>query len=194
MSHRFASTALVAGVLALAATAAQAGGNCRGSQCYQLVKSPPTFETVSEKVVVRPERKIARHIPAEYGHVTEHVVVRPARVVTRHIPAEFGVVAEKVLLSPARKEWQVRLDAHGRKVGCWVDVPAQFGVQHRRVVVREAQAVHETIPEVVEQRSRRVLVRPAKVAYDVIPAEYGVRHHHVMTHPGSKHWAPVRSY
>jgi hypothetical protein len=189
-----ASSMFAAAALMLGTTAAMAGGHCQGSACYKLVVTPPAYAQVSEQVLVRPAQRIARHIPAEYGTVSETVTVRPAQTFARHIPAVYGTTAETVLVSPARKVWQVSVDAHGHKVGCWITVPAQYATRHRQVVIREAQVVHETIPAVHAERHRRVLVRPASVAHDVIPAAYETRHRHVMVHPGSKAWAPARAY
>ncbi len=188
--RNFLSMAAVAATTVLLSTpAALAGGDCYGSACYRLVKTPPSFATVSEQVMVRPGHKVARHIPAEFDTVSETVVVRPERTVARHIPAVYGTKAETVMVAPASQRWVVRVDAFGNKVGCWETVPAQYSTVHRQVVIREAQVVHETIPAVTAQRARTVMVRPASVAYDHVPAVYETRHRQVMTHPGSKHWA-----
>ena len=189
-----AKSIFAAAAITLGSTAAMASGNCQGASCYKLVVTPPAYSEVAEQVLVRPAQRIARHIPAEYGTVSETVTVRPAKTFSRHIPAVYGTTAETVMVAPARKVWQISIDAHGQKVGCWVTVPAQYATRHRQVVIREAQVVHETIPAVHAERHRRVLVRPATVAHDVIPAAYETLHRQVMVHPGSKAWAPVRGY
>jgi hypothetical protein len=189
-----AKTFFAAAAITLGSGAAMAGANCQGGSCYRLVVTPPAYSEVAEQVLVRPAQRLARYIPAEYGSVSETVTVRPAQTFSRHIPAVYGTTAETVMVAPARKVWQISIDAHGQKVGCWVTVPAQYATRHRQVVIREAQVVHETIPAVHAERHRRVLVRPATVAHDVIAAAYETRHRQVMVHPGSKAWAPVRSY
>ena len=194
MSRFVAKSIFAAAAIALGSTAAVAGGQCQGGSCYKLVVTPPAYSHVAEQVLVRPAQRIARHIPAEYGTVSETVTVRPAQTFARRIPAVYGTTAETVMVAPERKVWQVSIDAHGHKVGCWVTVPAQYATRHRQVVIREAQVVHETIPAVHAERHRRVLVRPATVEHEVIPAAYETRHRQVMVHPGSKAWAPVRSY
>lgn len=138
-----AAVALIA-----ASTAAYAGGaGC--TTCYRLVTHPAVYETVSEQVLVKPARTVARPIPAEYG-----------------------TVAETVLVSPARKVWQVTYDAHGQPVGCWVTVPAQYATQHRTVLVRPAQVVTEEIPAVYKARHRQVLVEPARSEWVSASAGY----------------------
>jgi hypothetical protein len=185
------------GALVLAGAAvgpAQAGGRCSGSSCYELVHRPAVFDTVAETVVVAPARTVARHIPAVTDVVHEQVVVRPARTVAHRIPAEYGTVAEKVLVAPAGKVWTVRVDHHGRHVGCWVDVPAKYAIRHRTVLVREAAITHETIPAIVQTRQRVVVVEPARTVHETIPAKTRVVHRQVMIEPASSGWAPIRRH
>jgi hypothetical protein len=118
-------------------------------------------------------------------------MLRPAQTVARHIPAVMSTVAETVMVSPARKEWQVTVDARGRKIGCWVKIPAQYATQHRTVVVRPASVVHDVIPAQYGVQARTVMVRPAQVHHQVIPAEYGVRHRTEMVSPGTASWRPI---
>ncbi len=180
---------LSAVAVALTSVAAQAGGGCQN--CYQKVVHPAQYQTVAEKVLVRPAQSVAHTTPAEYGVVHEKVMVRPAQTVARHIPAVMGAVAETVMVSPARKEWQVTRDAHGREVGCWVKIPAQYATHHRTVVVRPGQTVHDVIPAAYATQARHVMVRPAQVHHQVIPAEYGVRHRTEMVAPPTASWQPV---
>jgi hypothetical protein len=168
---------------------AHAGGGCK--TCYERVVTPPVYRTVAEKVVVRPAQTVAHTTPAEYGLVHEKVVVRPAQTFARHIPAVTSTVAETVMVAPARKEWRITRDAHGREIGCWIKVPAQYATQHRTVVVRPAQTVHEVVPAQYGVQARQVLVRPAQVHHQVIPAEYGLRHRTEMVAPASASWHPV---
>jgi hypothetical protein len=181
----FAAAALLS-----SAGLAQAGGS--GCQtCYQHVVHPPQYRTVDETVLVRPAQTVAHRTPAEYGIVHENVVIQPARTVAREIPAQHSTVAEQVMVSPARKEWQVTRDAHGREIGCWVKIPAQYAVQHRTVVVRPAQIVHETIPAVHGTRARQVMVRAPQVHHEVIPPQYATRQRTEMVAPASSSWQPV---
>ncbi|MGL4241501.1 MAG: hypothetical protein ACRCTI_10365 [Beijerinckiaceae bacterium] len=183
------STTLAFAALGAMIATAQAGGGCQN--CYQKVVTPPVYRTVAEPVVVRPAHTIAHTTPAQYGVVHEKVVVRPAQTVARHVPAEMGTVAETVMIAPARKEWQVTVDAHGRKIGCWVKIPAQYATQHRTVVVRPAQTYHETIPAQYATQARHVMVRPAQVHHQMVPAQYGVQHRTEMVSPGAAHWQPI---
>ena len=189
---RFTKSLLSAVALLSSAGLAQAWE--QGCQtCYQKVVSPAQYRSVAETVQVRPAQTIAHTTPAEFGTVRERVVVRPAQTIAREIPAQLGSVSEQVMVSPARKEWQVIHDAHGREIGCWVKIPAQYAVQHRTVVVRPAQLVHETIPAVYEDRARHVLVRPAQVHHEVIPAQFATRHRTEQVAPATASWQPIAS-
>ncbi|KQT93106.1 hypothetical protein ASG60_06800 [Methylobacterium sp. Leaf469] len=136
----------IAGAVLFAASA-QAGG-CGGAECYRHVSTPPV-----------------------YGAVSERVLVRPAETVYRTIPPIYETVSERVVVSPGGRVWQTRRDPYGELVGCWVDVPPQYSVRHRRVLVQPAQSIPETIPAEYASVRRRVLVQPARAGW--VPANYG---------------------
>jgi hypothetical protein len=198
----FSRFTLIAGTaLTLSSGVALAGNICQpgygansNGGCYRLVTTPAEYGTVSHQVVVAPERRVARHIPAEYGLVEEKVLVRPVRTYARHTPAVVQTVAEHVQVAPASRRWQVSRDSHGQVTGCWVDVPAQYGVQHRQVVVQPASVSHETIPAEYGIRTRKVMTRPANVEHDYIPAVVETRHSQVLVRPATRGWQPVGGY
>lgn len=187
---RFLSPIALAGfAAALASTPATAG--CYSAQCYQKVVTPAQYGTVAETVEVRPA-SVARHVsPAEYGTVAEAVVVRPAKTIARHIPATVQHVAETVQVAPAGRVWQVRRDAYGREIGCWVETPARYATQYRAVVTNPGGVAYETIPAVTAVRQRTVMTRPAQVHEQVIPAQYATRHRTVQVAPATAGWAPI---
>jgi hypothetical protein len=186
------SLKILFGAAAFLATTSIAHAGGSGCQtCFKHVVHPAQYRTVDETVVVRPAHTVAHRTPAEFGTVHEKVVIQPAHSVAREIPAQMGTVAEQVMVAPARKEWQVTRDAHGHPVGCWVKIPAKYAVQHRTVVVRPAQIVHETIPAVYGTRSRQVMVRPPQVHHEVIPAQYATRQRTEMVAPASASWQPI---
>ncbi|MFM9973588.1 MAG: hypothetical protein ACKVON_03325 [Beijerinckiaceae bacterium] len=188
--NRIVMITVAASALLASVTLAQAGG--RGCEtCYEKVVTPPLYRNVTETVQVRPAHAIAHRTPAEYQTVHERVVLRHAQTIARQIPAELGTVAQQVMVSPARKEWQVSIDHHGRQIGCWIVIPAQYSVQHRTVVIRPAQIVHETIPAVYGTQPRHVLVRPAQVHHQVIPAEYATRQRVEQVAPATARWQPI---
>ncbi|WP_353184130.1 hypothetical protein [Bosea sp. (in: a-proteobacteria)] len=178
-------------LLLLGAGTAQAGG-CRGSACYNLVTAPPVYGTVDETYQIRPAQ-VQRHVvPAEYETVTENVMIAPARQIPHHRAAVYETVTEKVLIAPAGRRWEVTRDAWGNTVGCWVDVPARYGYQSRRVQVSPASVDYETVPAVYTQRQRKVMVSPTRVVRQEIPAVYATRQRQVLVSPGSQYWSRAR--
>jgi len=143
------STLLLAALLGatVAAGPASAGG-CYGAECYRRVVTPPIYDTVSEQRLVH-----------------------PPRTVYRTVPPVFDTVSEQVLVSPGGRHWQTSYDAHGQLVGCWITTPPRYAVRARRVLVRQAQVIPETIAPVYASYQRRVLVQPASAAW--VPAGPG---------------------
>ncbi len=135
----------IAGMLGVAAASPALAGGCGGSQCYREEYTPAQYETVQEKVLLRAPRTYARVIPAEYGQVSETVMV-----------------------SPGGRTWQVTRDAHGRAVGCWIDVPPRYATRQRTVQVSAEQVVPVAVPAV-----------------------YGTRSHTVQISAPSRGWVPI---
>lgn len=187
-SRRFLAASAFTTALLLGAGAAEAGG-CRGSACYNLVNTPPVYGTIDETYQVQPSQVQRRVIPAEYETVTDNVMIAPARQIPHHRAAVYETVTEKVLISPATRRWEVTRDAWGNTVGCWVDVPAQYGYQSRRVEVSPATVEYETVPAVYTQRQRKVMVRATQVVREEIPAVYATRQRQVLVSPGSQYWS-----
>ncbi|PTM38893.1 hypothetical protein [Bosea sp. 124] len=192
----FAASALSAALL-LGSTAAQAGGcfgsscrpaPCQGTACYNLVQTPPVYDTIAETQLVRRSQTRHRVVPARYDYVTEKVMIQPARQIPHHVAAQYSSVSEKVVISPGGKRWEVSTDVHGRTTGCWVYDEPQYGFRQRTVEVTPATVEYETIPAVYTQRQRRVMVQPTQVVHEIIPATYETRHRKVLVSPGSQHW------
>jgi hypothetical protein len=185
-----AGSALAAALL-LGAQGAEAA-DCYGAACYRLVRTPPVYQTIEKTYLARPAQRQARLIPAQYDYVTEQVLMQPAQTIPHHRPATFSSVSEKVMISPPSRRWDVSRDAFGNVVGCWVDVPAQFGYQQRTVEVSPATVEYETIPAVYVPRQRKVMVRATQVIHETIPPVYKTVQRQVMVSPGSQEWAPAR--
>jgi hypothetical protein len=130
--------------LALSASAALAGG-APCVTCYREVVHPPVYGAHHERVMIRAPRTVSQVIPAQYETVTETVVV-----------------------APVRKVWQVSVDAYGRKIGCYVTIPAQYATRHRKVLVRAEQIVPVAIPAVYGSVSHPVLLEPARRSWEPV--------------------------
>ncbi len=190
-SSRLLAASAVSAALLTGIGAAQAGG-CRGSACYNLVTAPPVYGTVDETVQVRPPQVQHRVVPAEYETVVDTVMIAPERRIPHYRAASYETVTEKVMIAAPSRRWQVTRDAYGNTVGCWVEVPAQYGYQSRRVEVAPASVSYETVPAVYGQRPRKVMVRPTEVLREEIPAAYETRQRQVLVSPGSQYWSRSR--
>lgn len=144
MARPILTLALTAGLAALAAPALASGAGC--ATCYERVVHP-----------------------AVYGVETRRVMVRAPSTQVRVIPAVTQTVAETVMVHPERKVWQVSRDAHGRKVGCWVTIPARYETRHRTVVVQPEAVVPVAVPGVYANQVHRVLLQPARPGWAPIP-------------------------
>lgn len=185
--------ALLAGsaILGLTATVAHAGGGgCQGD-CYEKVDRPAVYGTVTDLYVARDAHVVTRRVPAQVERVSEPVVLRPAKTVAKVVPAVYGTETEEYMISPPRREWQVTVDGYGRKIGCWVDIPATYGTRHRKVMLQEEQVTYVTIPEKVGIMTRDVVTAPAKVVKEYRPAVYETRRRAVEIEPPRSEWVPV---
>jgi len=70
-------------------------------QCFARVRTAPTFETYSERVIVNPGRREQRTVPAVYDWAERQVLVQPAHIEHRVIPAVYRTVTETVVVTAA---------------------------------------------------------------------------------------------
>lgn len=127
---------LVLAATALGLSALPAAAGCVG-QCYRQSYVPPSYETVTEKVIVR--------APRTYAVTT---------------PAEYRTVHETVQVSPGGRRWSVSLDAYGNKVGCWVYTQPHYATVARTVMVRAAETVPYAVPAQYGYRNYQVQTSP----------------------------------
>jgi hypothetical protein len=185
---------LTVAAFAFVPNVASAGGHCgKGRQCFELVETPPAYQTIEENVLVAPARHVRHHVPAVLDEVTEAVVVRPERTIARHVPAEYGVVQERVMTHAGGKQWVVQRDAYGRLVGCWVHTGPSYATVARRVKLRDSGVTYETLPAIVSHRTRTVVVERARTEVEHIPAQYETRARQVQVSNGGAYWQAIGS-
>ena len=152
--------------------------NARPGQCFARVALPRAVETYQDRVLVRPERKETRvvpavyaemdervlvtperrervNIPATYRTVTETVVVQPARTRVETIAPEYRTVTERVMVSPPRLEWLPEPRSHGARPAD--PRPLRMSPTGEVWRLTEVPAEHRTV-------TRKVLVSPARQA------------------------------
>lgn len=143
---------VAAGALALSGLPALAGGfGCVGN-CYTPTYVPPTYGTVTERVMVRAPETYAITQPAEYRTVYDTVQTGGGRY------------------------WSVTRDPMtGRVVGCWITRPVTYASVPRTVMVRPPQVIPYAVPAQFGYRSQVVQTSPGYKAWAPIsqPVAFG---------------------
>lgn len=105
------------------------------------------------------------YVPAQYGAVAQRTLVRAPRPYALVSPPEYRTVHERVAVRPAGRVWTTRRDAWGNKVGCWVEVPAEYAVVPRQVLVRAPSVVPVANLPSWSVRTYPVVTEPAHLAW-----------------------------
>lgn len=140
---------LAAGAFLLSSLPAAAGGfGCVGG-CYTPAYVPPTYGTVTEKVVMRAPETYAITTPARYKTVWDTVQVGGGRY------------------------WSVTRDpVTGRKVGCWITKPARYASVPRTVMVSAPEVIPYATPAVYGYRTQTYLASPGHKVWAPIPRPF----------------------
>ena len=194
----------------LTSYAALAGDyGCRSAECYERVRQPDVYGTVTRPVVVHPghtevlyyppaivDRLQAVEVvpgsfnvqrqPAMYGSYTRTVMVSPARFVQHHAPSVRKVVHTREVVRPAQVRWEYQRDAHGRMTKCKVVTPAVTRTVARTVVVAPAHIVEHVIPARFAQVQQPMLVEPARTHYTYTPPVYQYVSEPMMIRPATR--------
>lgn len=142
--------------------------NAQPGKCYAKCFIPDKFEVVTDQIMIRPPSSENVAVPAKFEMITAYyvskeaytrLVVEPAVFETltekimvtpggKRLPASaYDTIRETILLKPAAKKYQVE--------------EAVFETVQASVVVEEAYAILEVIPQQYEQVLDRVEIKPA---------------------------------
>lgn len=172
----------------LASAGADAGfrrGCCQPTVCYQQVSTPPVYETVTEKVMVQPERCTMIQSPPVYRSEPRQVVLQPERKVVHTTPAVYGKVAETVMVRPGYMKTKRRRGPCGSVTCASVMVAPKYKTRCRKVVVQPASYSVEVKPAVTGIVHRKVLVSEGSTRRVCHPPVYKMVSRQVMVSPGS---------
>ena len=125
--------------------------NPQPGHCYARLLTPATYETTSEKVLVREESESVKVIPATYQTVEERLLVREASTRVEAIPATFKTVTEQVLIKPASKKL--------------IPYPAEYATETEQVLVKEASSKLVAVPATYDTVSEQILDKPAHTVW-----------------------------
>jgi hypothetical protein len=194
--------------------------DARPGECYARVLIPPTYKTVTEKVVVeeaseqveilpaeyawvdeqilvKPETERLEVVPAEYEEREEQVMIRPATLTLEHVPAEYEWTVEEIMVRPPQKVWKKgrglieRVDNATGEIMCLVEVPAEFKTIRKRVLKSPATTREVEAPPEYMTITREVLVRPETTHRVKEPAEHKVVQVKKIIQPPRKRIIPV---
>lgn len=173
----------------------------RSGECYARVFVPPTYRTITEKVLkhgaserieiipaqyewveekilVKEASERIEVIPAQYDWVEEKVLVKAASARMEEVPAEFEWVSDKMLVKPAHTVWKrgrgliEKVDHTTGEIMCLVEVPASYKTVKKKVMVKPPTARKVEIPAEYKTVKKRVMVKAPTERKILIPAEY----------------------
>jgi len=175
--------------------------DAKPNECYARVFVPPTYKTMTErvlrddaaerlevvparynwaeeKVLVREASKRLEVVPAQYDWVEEKVLVKAASSRMVEVPAKYEMVSEKMLVKPAHTIWKKgrglieKVDNTTGEIMCLVEVPASYRTVEKRVMTSPPATRVVEIPAEYRTVKKRVMVKPPMTREIEIPAVY----------------------
>ncbi len=170
--------------------------DAKPGECYAKVMTPPAFETVEEKVMVKEPTEEISIVPAQYETVEQKVEVIPESKKLIPVPATYKEVVETIEVKPALKVWMTSLNkkksrpvskalleaakAQGVDLDnatpgtCFKEYyqPAKFTTAEEKVLIQKERNETEVIPANYDTKEEEVQVVPATKKVVEIPAEY----------------------
>ena len=142
-------------------------------RCYARVRVPPTYETYSQRIMLRPGRRERRTTPAVYAWAERRVLVTPAHTRRRVAPAAYRTVTETIVIAPA----MTRVD----------HTAAVYETVTEQVLSRPAHSEWRrsfAAPDAPLPRGAREEPTGEVICLVQVPAEYATIEHQVLREPG----------
>ncbi len=173
-------TTAPAGAISMASGNGLLPPNARPGECYARIWHAPTYKTITEKVVTRPESERLEIIPASYGTVKEKMLVKEASTKLIPVAATYGTTTEKVMVSSNDTYWThashgVRSAKKGGKDTFTADAGLLRAVQTLGVpqTASVGQCFAEyNAPATYRNTTEKMLKSEASSSVKVIPAKY----------------------
>lgn len=175
--------------------------NANPGECYARIYIPPTFNTVTETVIVQAAGERSEMIPATYGWgeeeilvkeaserievvpatyewVTEEVLVTPAGKKIVQVPAEYKTETEEVLIAPEQTIWKkgsgpiTKVDQATGEIMCLVTIPAKYKTVSKKVLVSAATTSELETPAKYKTVKKQIIKTPPTTRKTPIPAVY----------------------
>jgi len=166
------------GLLALAAAGGADLNSAAGGQCFQEYYEAPTFNEVTERVLVSEASETIKVIPARYEWVEKQEIVAAATKKMVEIPAVFDTVTERIKVEDAKVVWKKgrgaieKIDNSTGDIMCLVEVPAVYKTVEKTVM--KSAPSSRMIAEPVQYDTVRVrkLIEPAREVRTEVPGRY----------------------
>lgn len=182
-------------------------------ECYIRTKLPAQYETVKQKVLVKPASNEVTIVPAVYTQVVEKVkvaegytrfnvieasfdevevqlLVQPAGTTLVEFPPEYKEIEEEVIVKPAQQVWKrgdgLRSELAGgdqSALMCLVTIPAETMTVKRLIEVKPARTEEMEVPPEYMTVKRRVVLKPASVKEEKIPPVFEERLVRILLDP-----------
>ena len=143
---------------------------------------PAVYETVKERVEVKPASTRLESVPAVFETVEERVMTKPATTKAIEVPAVYEDVTEKKLVRAAYNTWKPgtfsnvqKIDEKTGEIFCLVEVPAEYQNVTTRVLKTPASIRYDDIAAEYSTAKRTVLKTPETTRSVPVPAEYANR-------------------
>lgn len=169
--------------------------DAKPGECYARVMAPATYETVTDKVMVKEATEEISIVPAEYETVEKQVEIIPANTKLIPIPATYKEVLETIEIRPAYKRWKTSLSKKALPVSkvlldaiqaqglnldgvpagtCYKEYfqAARYKVVTEEFVIQNERNETEIIPAQFEAKEEKIIIRPMTKEVVEIPAEY----------------------
>lgn len=162
--------------------------------CFHEHTVPASYELKTQKVLVSEARTDTVEVPATYKTTVKTVAITAASEKTVEVPAVYKTVKEKVLVKPAHRAWKrgsgpiQKIDKVTGEIMCLVDVPAEYKIVTKRLIVSAATTKLITIPAKTKTITDKVLLAAATTKTVTIPAKYNAVKSRVQTAGGGVIW------
>ena len=155
-------------------------GRAHSGQCFARVRTPPVYQSYSERILVTPARVEHRTVPAAYEWAERQVLVAPARVEHQVTPATYRSVSETEVVSPASVRVE-RIDPVYDSVAEQV-VSRPAHTEWRRTYIN---------PDGVLPAGARLEATGEVICLVEVPAEYRTVRRQVLKEPGRVIETPI---
>jgi hypothetical protein len=156
----------------------------RGAQIRE-ESVPAIYGTRKLRRLLAPGRVEYRVLEPEYQTVREKVLLYPERTVARTIPAVTRTQYRRVKAIGPRYAWEYRI-INGKRVLCKVKRKAVYDNIAETVVVQPARVVHERVGATWGYRERSVMIAPQREQRVVYPGAYGYEVEQVLIQPAQR--------